>query len=82
MGKVTRQKDHQAGVDGGCSVPFHSGLVAMGGKSLVCMTGFQGAIAFCLGFFHCCCNGPWRATTKVELIDEIHGAEAKLSVQE
>lgn len=68
VGKVTRQKDHQAGVGGGGAVPFHSGLLAMSGKSLVCMTGFQGAIAFCLGFFHCCCNGPWRATTKVELI--------------
>lgn len=34
----------------GCSVPLHSALVAMGGKSLVCMTGFQGAIAFLFRF--------------------------------
>lgn len=57
-GKVTRQKDHQAGACGGeGSDPLHSVLVALGGKRLVCMAGFWG-VAFCGGFFHGCCMGP------------------------
>lgn len=49
---------------GGGSVPLHSVLVAMGGKSLVCMTGFQGVMTFCLGFFR-----GW-----IECLYEIRGA--------
>lgn len=81
MEKVTRQKDHQAGVGGGCSVPLHSVIVAMGGKSLVCLMRFQGVIAFCLGFFHSCCMGPGGGggaqggTAKVEQVYEIQGAD-------
>lgn len=64
QGKVTEQKDHQAGEGGGGSVPLHSVLVAMGGKSLVCMTGFQGVMTFCLGSFR-----GW-----IECLYEIRGA--------
>lgn len=70
-GKVTRQKDHQAGVGRGGSVPLHSVLVALGGKRLVCMAGFWGG-GFLWRFLPRLLNGPWRATTKIEPMNEIH----------